>query len=251
MMLSAWNIPARGYGLLVMIAVLIATGLTGSGWASGQLNGGFPDPARKHHQRSNCHGVYDVLVARTLAGGALSSAEADFADAYEANAEAGRPCPVPPDALILQAANRDIVTEAAFYQLTRYVQQSDPAAHYELALAAMSGRVPDVQPSLGLATLQEGRTAGRTFGQFPDGHLADAAERVRPERRCQGDRPSSGCRRDRTCRCTVPAGAGPCRRHRHAQEPGQGAGISQAGGGTRPCPRDLFRLPIWSTAGRG
>lgn len=171
MMLSAWNIPARGYGLLVMVAVLIAMGVTGAGWASGQLNGGFPDPARKHHQRSNCHGVYDVLVARTLAGGALSAAEADFADAYEANAEAGRPCPVPPDALILQATNRDVVTEAAFYQLTRYVQQSDPAAHYELALAAMSGRVPDVQPSLGLATLQEAARLGDPSANFLMGTL--------------------------------------------------------------------------------
>ncbi len=146
-------------------------GLAGAGWATGKLNGSFPDPGRKHYQRSNCHGVYDLLVTRNQNGVKLSFEEAKFADAYEANAEAGQPCPVPDETLLSWAINRDISTDAAFYQMTRYVQQGDPAAHYELALAAMSGRVPEVDKSVGVATLKEAARLGDPSANYLAGIL--------------------------------------------------------------------------------
>ncbi|WP_172449852.1 tetratricopeptide repeat protein [Porphyrobacter sp. HT-58-2] len=146
-------------------------GLAGAGLASGQINGGFPDPGRKHHQRSNCHGAYDLLAKREAGGARLTDAEEDFAEAYEANAAARQPCPAPPDALLAQATNRDVVTQEAFYQLTQYVQQGDAAAHYELALATLNGRVPDVDASLGIATLAEAARLGDPSANYLVGVL--------------------------------------------------------------------------------
>jgi uncharacterized protein len=165
------KIPSRSRVLLAAV-VLFALGAAGAGWTATGLNGAFPDPGRKHHQRANCHGVYDMLVARVTGGEALSGAEADFADAYEANAEAGRPCPPPPDALLASAVNRDIVSQQTFYQLSQYVQQNDPAAYYELAMATMDGRVPDVDRSIGLPTLVEAARLGDPSANYMAGILS-------------------------------------------------------------------------------
>lgn len=161
----------RLFATIAIGAATLGLGLAGAGWASGQLNGSFPDPGRKHHQRSNCHGAYDLLVMRAQSGKALSNAETAFADSYEAQAAARQPCPTPPDALLAQATNRDVVTGEAFYQLTQYVQQNDAAAHYELALAAMNGRVPGIDKSIGVATLKEAAQLGDPSANYLVGIL--------------------------------------------------------------------------------
>lgn len=160
--------------LLATITLGVAAlglGFGGVSWASGQLNGSFPDAGRKHHQRSNCHGVYDLLVSRTQNGMNLSFEEKQFADAYEANAEARKPCPAPDDTLLSWAINRDVVNQESFYQLTQYVQQGDAAAYYELALAAMSGRVPGVEKTVGLDTLEEAARLGDPSANYLVGIL--------------------------------------------------------------------------------
>ena len=174
------NIPRRT-ALLFAIMALFALGAAGAGWATARLNGAFPDPGRKHHQRSNCHGVYDMLVARVTGGASLSGAETDFANAYEANAEARRPCPVAPDALLARAVNRDIVTQQAFYQLTQYVQQNDPAAYYELAMATLNGRVPDVDRGIGLPTLVEAARLGDPSANYMVGILSSQQSGLGPK----------------------------------------------------------------------
>ena len=152
-------------------AALLMLGAVAASSATDKLNGAFPDPARKHHQRANCHGAYDLLVTRSNNGMSQSREEAIFADAYEANAAAGQPCPAPPETLLGWAVNRDVVNQETFYQLTQYVQQGDPAAHFELALAAMSKRVPGIDPSIGIATLKEAAQLGDPSANYLVGIL--------------------------------------------------------------------------------
>lgn len=146
-------------------------GLAGSGWAGGKLNGSFPDASRRHHQRSNCHGVYDLLITRSKSPAGVSSAERTYARAYETNAEDRLPCPVPSDTLLAQAINREVVNEESFYQLTQYAQQNDPAAYYELGFATLMGRVPDMSKDIGFQTLRESARLGDPSANFLVGIL--------------------------------------------------------------------------------
>jgi TPR repeat protein len=164
MKLRAFSNPMLGAALLMLGAV-------GASSAPDKLNGAFPDAGRKHHQRANCHGAYDLIVTRNSNGVSPDFEQSKFADAYEANAAAGQPCPAPPDTLLGWAVNRDVVNQETFYQLTQYVQQGDPAAHYELALAAMNKRVPGIDPSVGIATLKEAARLGDPSANYLVGIL--------------------------------------------------------------------------------
>ena len=145
---------------VLAMAAATALCLTGATSATVRLNGAMPDISRQHHQRANCHGVYDVVVAKYRNGVSLSAAEDNFADDYEANARNGQPCPAPDEALLARAINRDVVNQESFSNMVQYVQQGDPAAHYELGYAAMLGRVPDADAKLGFMTMQEAANLG-------------------------------------------------------------------------------------------
>ena len=174
MKLRAFSNPMLGAALLILGAV-------GASSAPDTLNGGFPDPARRHHQRSNCHGAYDLVVTRTLNGVSQSLEEAKFVDAYEANAAAGQPCPAPPDTLQVWAINRDVVNQETFYQLTQYVQQNDAAAYYELAFATLMGRVPDIGMNIGFDTLMESARLGDPSANFLVGTLRMQPSKLGPK----------------------------------------------------------------------
>ncbi len=154
--------PLRRLSAMLLVLALLVLGGTGAVIASGTMNGSFPDPARQHHQRLNCHGVYDLLVDQVAtARRALTAEQSRFADAYEAAAKARTPCPAVPDApWVLSAVNRDVLTQPAQYQLTQYVQQNDADAHYELGYVAAIGKVPGVERSLGTETLLEAARLG-------------------------------------------------------------------------------------------
>lgn len=135
--------------------------------AQERMNGAMPDASRQHHQRSNCHGAYDLLVERFKAGRPLADDEQAFVNAYEANAEAGSPCPEPGPALRQAAVNRVVVSQEAFYQLTRYVQQPDPEAFLELGYStAMGNAPPDVDRALGVETLREAANLGHPHAHY-------------------------------------------------------------------------------------
>ncbi len=146
----------------------------------------MPAADRQHHQRSNCHGVYDLLVSKVLGGSALDSEEAAFADAYEASAKARQPCPVPAEPLALRAINRDIKTQPALALLIEYVQQDDPAALFELGWAAAQGNAPGADRQLAFDTLEQAASLGDGPANYILGALKASGQLLGPKDEAQG-----------------------------------------------------------------
>lgn len=183
--------PSQGLARrsLTLLAALTAFGMTSAASSSstpGKLNSAMPAADRQHHQRTNCHGVYDVLVSKVVGGSALNSEEAAFADAYEANAKARRPCPVPAEGLALRAINRDITTQAAMTQLIEYVQQEDAAAHFELGWAAAQGNVPGADSNLAFDTLEQAAKLGDGPANYILGALKASGQLLGPKNDTEG-----------------------------------------------------------------
>jgi hypothetical protein len=90
----------------------------------------MPDLTKLYHQRINCHGAYDALVQTARDDGEATDEEFAFADAYEANAVAGEPCPAVPDSLKDRAVDRTVSNGETISRLAKYIEQDDPLAYY-------------------------------------------------------------------------------------------------------------------------
>jgi len=174
---------------LVKLLALIAftmTSAASSNSTPGPLTSAMPAAERQHHQRTNCHGVYDLLVSKVVGGRELDSDETAFADAYEANAKARRPCPVPAEQLAVRAINRDITTQPAMSMLIEYVQQDDAAAHFELGWAAAQGNVPGADRKLAFDTLEQAAKLGDGPANYILGALKASGQVLGPKDEAQG-----------------------------------------------------------------
>lgn len=167
-------------GLMALIACTI-TSAASSNTIPAQLDSAMPAADRQHHQRTNCHGAYDLLVSKVLDGHALDGDEAVFADAYEANANARRPCPAPPEELAVRAINRDIATQPAMGLLIEYVQQDDAAALFELGWAAAQGNVPGADSRLAFDTLEQAAELGDGSANYILGALKASGQLLGPK----------------------------------------------------------------------
>ncbi len=125
------------FGVWAAVAALLATPLLAQ-------SSSMPDLAKLYHQRVNCHGAYDALVQTARDGGASTDEEFAFADAYEANAVAGQPCPAVPDSLKDRALNRTVSNGETINRVARYIDQEDPIAYYEAGIAVLAGNVDGV-----------------------------------------------------------------------------------------------------------
>ncbi len=170
--------------MLALIA-LTMTSAAVSGSTPAKLNSAMPAADRQHHQRTNCHGVYDLLVEKVAGGRALDSAESSFADAYEANAKARKPCPVPAEALAVRAINRDVINQPALTMLIEYVQQDDAAAHFELGWAAAQGKAPGADRTLAFDTLEQAAKLGDGPANYILGALKGSGQVLGPKNEAQ------------------------------------------------------------------
>ena len=169
------------WGRLLLLIALAITSAASSSSTPAKWNSGMPAADRQHHQRTNCHVVYDLLVSKVLAGSALDRGEQVFADAYEANAKARRPCPVPAEELALRAINRDVTTQPAMMQLIEYVQQDDAAAHFELGWAAAQGKIPGVDRNMAFDTLEQAAKLGDGPAHYILGALKGSGQVLGPK----------------------------------------------------------------------
>ena len=152
------------FGGWVFAAALVAA--TTAAAMQSQVNGGFPDIARQYFHRQNCHGAYDLLVEQFKAGGTVSEADKQFVGAYEANAEAGKPCPVPSADLAARASDRLVVTEPGLGHLALYNKQNDGAAYFEAGLSVLQGKVHKLTAPQGWGLLSKSSELGYAHAKY-------------------------------------------------------------------------------------
>ncbi len=131
----------------------------------------MPDITRLHHERQNCHGAYDLLIETAKARGAYSQAEGSFAEAYEAAAAAGQPCPAAPASLAQRATNRTVTQGETFNRLVKYIEKNDPTAYFEAGIAAIEGKAPGVDPAGGVEFIKKAEELGDPAAMFMMGRL--------------------------------------------------------------------------------
>ena len=140
-------------GVLAAVAVLLATPLLAQ-------SSSMPDVTQLYHQRVNCHGAYDALVQTARDGGASTNDEFAFAEAYEAAAVAGQPCPAVPDSLVERATNRIVSHGETVNRIARYIDQNDPLAYYEAGRAALAGTIDGVGEGDGVEFIKKAAELG-------------------------------------------------------------------------------------------
>jgi len=170
--------------LLALAALALFTSAN-AGSTPAKLDSAMPTAERQHHQRTNCHGVYDVLVSKVLGGSALNSVEATFADSYEANAKARIPCPLPPEELAMRAINRDVTNQPAQAIVIEYLQQDDAAAYFELGWAAAQGKVSGVDRAMAFETIEQAAKLGDGPANYILGALKGSGQVLGPKDEAQ------------------------------------------------------------------
>lgn len=145
--------------------------------ASSTINGGgaMPDPTREYHQQVDCHNAYDRLVAELKRGTPPSAAGLAWTREYEANANAGTPCPAPLPEFVARGGNWQISTpEGRDFALLYAQKQKDPAAISEIGTAWLNGTVEGGTAQDGLALMQEAANLGDPVALFNVGTLYSA-----------------------------------------------------------------------------
>ncbi|MDB5669242.1 MAG: hypothetical protein JWO25_201 [Alphaproteobacteria bacterium] len=148
---------------LAMVAGLIATVGAAQKAAPGRS---VPDISAQYRERRNCHGAYDVLVAKRQGGGAVPVSDRLWGKAYEDAGAAGKPCPRPPDSLAGQATNHIVETREGLSRLAYYVDRKDSTAMYEAALSVLTGKASGVEPNIGGSLLRQASDLGEPDAQF-------------------------------------------------------------------------------------
>ena len=152
--------------LAIALFALLATAA-----AAMQSQHGLPDIATQYYHRQNCHGAYDLLVEQFKAGGTLAEPDKAFVGAYEANGDAGKPCPTPGAELAQRAADRLVVTEPGLSYLNVYRKLNDGSAWFELGVSVLNGKIPSLQPGIGWQALTKSGELGYAPAKYLMGSL--------------------------------------------------------------------------------
>lgn len=155
----------RKIWMVAVPALAIGTALLATG-------GSMPDPAREYHQQVDCHNAYDRLIYDGESGEVLTVEDIAWGKQYEANANAGTPCPAPLPSMVARGGNWMLRTENGLKGAAIYsTKLNDPVAMTEVGLAWVNQTVPGGTVEEGLFLVKKAAGLGDPVALFQVGSL--------------------------------------------------------------------------------